>query len=346
MRRMKKGLVFVGLVTLMSGCATNALRLEYAGNVASQGKISAAASKEYLGTVDASRVAANLDLIALDPDCSPNTAFLKISPSLSAIKDPKSPPRGWLCARTHVAGQTFETPISLAPIANELEPTFVMITALASYSEAISEILDQEAIDPGAEFEEALALGRAAEGLIVAVSDGAPNIPAADDPRVAAISGFLSFVGELAAEADKVKQLRLFAASEKGNGAIIAKLRSDLADWELSRKADENTRYLQTQLLLKLNLEVEPPLPSAQRRDVAKAYYDRAAAVNSSARLFSALDATLQELADADADLRRVLAEKPNLTLAEKRKIAQLNRARVIRALQALTDLVTSFRGA
>jgi hypothetical protein len=346
MRYGLKTLTFAVAVFALQGCATNALRLEYAGDVAAQGQIAAAASREFLVKVDAARVTANLDLIALDADCRPKNAFLRRAPLLTAIKDPKAPPRGWLCTRAHVEGQTHETPISLAPMTNDLEPTFVLIASLASYSNAISAILEQETIDPGAEFLETVALAQSAGNLIKAISGSGPTVPGTDDPRVSAIAEFVTFLGELAEEADQVKQLREFAASDKGNGAVIMQLRDHLANWELGRKGDENLRYLQTQIMLEANLQIDPPLPPAQRRELAKGLYDRAAALNSSARLFSALDATLQELADADADLRRVLKKNPNLTAAERQKVGRLNRQRVTRALQALTSIVTSFSGA
>jgi hypothetical protein len=75
-------------------------------------------------------------------------------------------------------------------------------------------------------------------------------------------------------------------------------------------------------------------------------FYQIDDAVTATAEIYPALSKSLRDLADADKDLRRVLVEHPNLTKAERAKVAELNRQRAIKAMDTVAALITSFRGA
>ncbi len=333
------------LLICLGGCATNDLRIEYAGDVAAKGKVAAAASRDFLVKADETRVASNVDLIAIDPACVPNNAYVRLQPKLQAFKNPDNPPRGWLCAPAQAAGITYPRPFSLAPLGSELEPTFVLIDALGAYSAALTEIVDDQGPDPVKDLTDALGLARSADGLLHALTGGETRVPAADDPRVKAVTGFIQFIVDLQTAQDKVKRLNQLTHSSDGSADIIKALRDHLAAWELSRRADEGLRFVLAGVLIRQAQAAEPSLPAAKRREFARSYYDRAAAGITSAKLKPALDAALEEVAATDADLRRVLMEHPKLSDAERRELAQITRERLARAFDTLTQLVLAFKG-
>ncbi|MEZ0496369.1 hypothetical protein [Sphingomonas sp. IW22] len=334
----------MAVAVTLPGCASNAIRLDYAGDVAGRAEVAAAASRRYLAEVDETRVAVNVDLIGMDTACVPNRAWIRRQADVGAIKASDFPPRGWLCAPGPLDGVTYPEPLSLAPLGPDLEPTFLLIDALGAYGAGIATILEEEGPDPAADLVHALALARSAEGLLRAMAGGAgqPVVPAADDVRLVAIDAFIAFVTELRTEQRKVDALRRTA----GAGPLIAALRDHLSNWELGRQADENLRFeLATALLGGAQRADAPQLSKAMRREFGAAYYEGAAGRTSSARFKAALDGTLGELAAAEADLRRVLAEDPDLTDAERREAARITRQRLTRAFDTLSRLLLAFGG-
>lgn len=329
---------------LLAGCATNALRLEYTSDVAAKGKLAVAASRGFLAEVDRSRVAADVDVIALDPACVPNTTFIRIRPDLAAVKDPDRPPRGWFCAATAQPGFTFPEPFSLAPLGPDLEPTFVLIDALAAYSSGLASIVDEKGPDPAADLTDALGLARSADHLLSAITGSNPVVPAADDPRVTAVQGFIQFLSDLKSESDKVKRVRKFVEERDPEANLIKSLRDHLGVWELSRRTDENLRLTIAGVLVRTAQASD--MSAGQRREFATAYYERSASTLAGAKIGPALDGALQEVAAADADLRRVLKDHPNLNAAERAHVAQITRQRLANAFDALASVILSFRGA
>lgn len=339
-----KAVYSCAIALLLAGCATNALRLEYATDVAAKGKVAATAARQFLVRVDETRISSNLDLIAIDPACVPNSAFVRIQPRMGRLRDPARPPRGWLCAPQKATGVTYDSPFSLAPFGDDMEPTFVLIDALGAYAAAIADILDEKGPDPVKDLTDALGLARSADGLLQSLAGGNPIVPAADDPRVKAVSDFIAFVSELRTEQDKVKQLRKLAAST-GSVETVTALKDHLANWEQRRRTDEGLRFVLAGVLVRQAQAAEPPLAAGARRDFARAYYDRAAGVVAAGKLKPALDATLDEMAAADADLRRTLADHPKLSEDERVKLAAITRERIGRAFDTLAQLVIAFKG-
>lgn len=338
-------IVWIAPMMALMGCATNALRIEYATDVAAKAELAAAASRQYLVEIDKARVAANLELVASDPACVPNAAYVRRQANLSAIRSLETPPRGWLCAAAPTPGVTYDDAISLAPLGADLEPTFVLIDAVGAYSAAITKIVDEKGPDPVQDLTDALALARSAEGLLQALAGGTPVVPAADDKRLAAVTGLIAFITELRTEQSKVERLRHFLANDNAEAGLIIALQNHLDGWETSRKSDENLRFVLASTLVGQAQRIDPPLPQVQRRAFAKAYYDSAAARIVSGRLKPALDGVLDEVAAADEDFRRVLAENPRLNSEEKKRVAEIARERMGRAFDALTRLVLSFKG-
>jgi hypothetical protein len=327
----------------LASCGLDQIRVGYAGDVSAKGKVAAAASRDFLVTVDQTRVDANLDLIAMDPACAPLQTYVRRQPDLQAFKDPAKPPKGWLCATAAVKDVTYDQPFSLAPLGGDLEPTFVLIDALGAYASGLAAIVDEKGDDPVGDLTDALALVRSAEGLLDSLSGAAPVVPAADDKRLTAIQGFAQFLVDLQNEKTKADKIKEYVTSQ-GSADTIRALRDHLAAWELSRRSDENLRFILAAVLIKSAQAADPPLAAERRRGIAKNYYDRAAARVSSAKLKPAIDAVLVELGAADDDLRRILRDKPNLTAAERARLAEITRERIGKAFDLLTALVTSFK--
>lgn len=337
-----RNVLAVGLLCL-SGCGVNSLRLEYAGDVAAKGKVAAAASRTFLGEVEKSRVESNVDVLALDPACRPNMSYVLQRPKIDTVKDLERPPRGWFCSTTR-SSDTFPEPVSLAPVGQDLEPTFILIDSLASYSDGLLAIIGDEEDSGVAELLEGIALARSADTLLAALSSRSPIVPAADDKRLVAATEFATFLEGLAAEQDKVQRIRKFVNEESKTQGLILALRNHLAAWELSRRSDENFRMAWSGIALERAQASD--LPAAKRREFARSYYSRSSAALAGAALKPALDAALLEIADADDNLRRTLEKNPNLTPAERAKVARINRQRLTTAFEKLAAIVLSFKGA
>lgn len=339
--RIRGPLVLI-LAAGLTSCATNTLRVDYARTVGTQGRATAEASREFLNRVDIARREANIELVAADPACHTEPAIVRRSPRVHANGD-----RGWLCVpRGWKPDPSYN--FSLHPLTPQLEPTFDLIAALSSYAEALTEIVDTKPSDPLKPLLDALATARAVQGTLQAVRNrtGEP-IPAADDPRVAAVSGFVGFLTELSDEADKVRRLRqVLAKHPEGARPLIQALREDLRGWNRIRAGDELLRSTIVEAIVQRTIDRRPPASVAERREALSSYYTLADAHRASAQVYPALTKVLDELESADRDLRRVLVETPNLNPKEKRKVAEMNRQRIVRALEGVTALITSFRGA
>jgi len=321
----------------------NALRVDYARSVGTQGKASAEASKAFLSRVDLARRDANIELIAADPACGEtDAAKVRNVPRVEAREE-----RGWLCVPPRWRPDP-HTDFSLQPLGPELEPTLDLVAALTSYSEALAEIVEDEAPDPMRPLLDALATAGAVQSTIQAVSNrqGGP-VPAVDDARVKAVGEFVGLLTELSHEAGQVKRIReVLRKHPRGAEPLIASLRADLEEWEQSRADDEVTRLAIVGAIRRRAIISRPPVPSAQRREAVTSYYNLQDAYSAAAKIHPALDVVLGELAAADANLRRVIVTNPRLTDKERARIAELNRQRIVRALERITALITAFRGA
>ncbi|WP_174278446.1 hypothetical protein [Sphingomonas bacterium] len=212
-----------------------------------------------------------------------------------------------------------------------------------AYPSGLTGILDAKGPDPAADFAEAVSLAGSADRLLHAVAGDIPVVPGATDPQVATIKGFLEFVGDLQSEADKARQLRILVAQADLADTLIRSLRGQLAVWSLSRSGDAGLRMVIAGTLVRAAQASD--LPPDRRRAFAATYYDRSEDTLQAARLQPALDAALAEVAAADADLRRVLRDRSNLSTAERAHLAHITRERVGRASDTLAAVISSFMG-
>lgn len=326
----------------LSACAINQLRVESARGVAGAATVATAATRSYLDQVDAAQVRVSLDLIALDPNCT-DRSFVQRTPQLALVRDPAQPPRGWLC-RPQASAATFPQFIRIGPVTPELEPTLAAVDALGAYGAAITDMLDEEAPDPAKQLADAFELARSAELLLRTGFGGTALVPAADDKRLIAVTGFISLIATLDRERDQVRRLRIIA-SETDSTALIAALREHLSNWETSRKSSAGLSYVIAGTLYGHSARVDPPLPAAVRRAYAAAYYSSSAPLIQNAKLHVVLDRSLGELADTDIEYRAALADYPRLSAKQKKRLRELTRARLIAVFSALTNVITAAKG-
>ena len=327
---------------IVAGCGLNALRTEYAGNVGSEGTAVAAASTQFLRDVEASRRLANIEMIVADPACGSSPAMIR-----RAIVMNKAGP-GWLCLMPNEPRQYGVGRLSLAPISSQIQPTILLVSSLSAYTKAVAAAVDSKPSDPMKPLLDALETARSAQGLILSTTGGQGGpVPPAEDKGIKAIGDFVSFLSQLSNEPDQVRRLRqLIAKNPDGALPLVDALQGHLATWENSRKADDGLRLAVNGAMLRRAIDATPPLPPEERRKALTDFYQIDDAVTATADIYPALSKSLGTLADADNDLRRVLVEHPNLTKAERAKVAELNRWRAINAIDIVTALITSFKGA
>jgi len=330
----------ISLLFVLPGCALNAVRTEYAASVSTQGQAVAEASAQFLDRVDEGRTKISVEMIAADPACAQSPALFRRSPDLSAVSS------GWLCAYPGTSFASNASRLSLQPLAPDLEPTLDLIASLSAFSDALGKIVEAEVPDAAKPLTDALELARAAEGSLRALAGGKPIVPAIDDGRLTAITGFISFVGKLQGEGGKVKEIRaLLSENPKGAELVIDALREHLELFNNEMQADAGLRSGISGALLRRAVDAKPPVSADTRRKAAETYYTLQQTSRSQARLYPALGDALNKLQEADADLRRVIVDNPSLSAKERRRIAEINRQRVIEALNHVTSVITAFRG-
>lgn len=327
----------------LSGCALNQLRVEEAASVAASGKVAVAVARDYLGKVATAREAANLEFVALDAECMPDRAFLRVVPQINPGNDVKQLPSGWLCSPSEIAGKSVG--LSLAPPGRELLPTLRAIEGLATYFAAITDIVEEEGPTTSSDVNETIAMLASADKLFGALAkkDAALGLPSTDDGRVKAIVSFLKFLDQLQKERTQVAELRVLVANNDSAGTLMSDVRAMLEIWEGARAANADARTTNAQFLMITAMQANPKPNADARVQLVRNYYARAAAEIDDAKLFPALDATLKELIQADADMREALKENPNLNARQRARLAHLTRQRVTAAFNALTAIFTAF---
>ena len=330
---------------LLSGCATNALRIEAAADVAQKGRATAAVSSGFLSEVERARYAVNADIIAADPACRDRRATFRQPPQLAAVVDAANPPRGWLCQQL-APGADNRHALLLGPIRRDLAPTFQLIQALADYSSAMTKILEAPAPNPVADIENALETARSAENLLNTLrNDSTTIVPAADDARLTAITGFISFLSELSTEAATVQRLRELRQRTGGGKPIVAALIDHIENWELSRSNCEEYGIQLADTLLTAATREGAPFNAERRRKFAEDYYSRIRAQSSAAQLYQALRLALNGLQQAEIEYDELLNEHPRLTPEQRVRRASIIRQRLTRAFDLATSIILSFRG-
>jgi hypothetical protein len=237
--------------------------------------------------------------------------------------------------------------VARGPLDPQFRSTLTLIEALAAYAGALGEIVDKEAPDPAKAINDALGTALAVQELIVAATaaEGGP-LPSADDPRVSAVTGLISFLTQLQHRSDQVRALRqVVAESPGGANAVIAALRADVERWEANRIVDVAITTDINQLMMGRLVNRTPPATVEARRAALTALYARMRANEAGSLLEPAVLNLLAKVQEADVAFRRILQRDPHLNEAESRRVAELNRQNIVAALQRITALITAFRG-
>jgi hypothetical protein len=344
-RRLLAQIVLFGLLT--SGCATNALRVEYAANVGAEGQAAGQAARSFANHTAAAQRLANIDLVVADPACGVLTPRIRTPPNL----DPAGPATGWLCLAEgeQAAASTFAV-LELDDPRRTLTPLFAAVNSLVAYTDVLAEIAGEGPPDVAGGIADALGTASAFEGAILALLGAPPDkavVPASDDARVAAVAGFAQMLADLSTEQAQVDALRaVIAKHPEGASALITQLRGRLRLLETSRSANAAIVSALNTAQVQKALRKSPPLSAADRRAALEAFYAREAETDMKSALYPAVLNLVATLEQSDKDFRRVIVKDPDLTEKERRILAEITRKRVVRALQNFTSLINSFRGA
>jgi hypothetical protein len=325
-----------------SACATNTLRVEYAGNVAAAGDAAVASAKSYVGRIGAARRETRIELVVADPACGVQRPVIRLAP----VVGPGASEVGALCM-VAPKGTDLARALDFSAVDPVVVPVLDMVSAIATYSDALGEIVDDAPDNPGKSIVDAHETAVAAQDALVAVLGlGAGPIPGADDPRVKAVAGFIDFLGGLHVEAVMVDSLRVEVGNGPAIAALVRTLREHVAALENRRKAQRNLTQVVSSTMLKQVIEQRNPIAKPEdRRAALVAYYEREDAEAAHGRLYPALDQLLVALDRSDADFRRLLKPDPQMTAAEKARVREIARQRVVKALNLITQMATSFRG-
>jgi hypothetical protein len=331
-----------------AGCAINTLRVEYATSVAAKGKAAMIAARAFLGQVQAGRQNTDIEVLSADPACNWPGFISLVRPQPNVGRG--MPAYGWLCWPPGHTKLLTDIELSRGSLDDKMRPTLALIESITTYIDALAEIVATTDSDPTQGLTDALTTARSVEGFFDAVTGNETHqVPAAADPRVTAVTAFIRMLAVFQRESEQVDQLRALIARERPDGGAqgaIDELRRRLGIWDTIRAADDGVRRTVNNRLLNAVLTRQPPLTVAARREALRANYDRRAASEAGDLLFPAVARLLDELKKADDDLRRVLRENPHLSAREGRRVAEMNRRRVISALDSVTALITAFRGA
>ena len=321
---------------VLSGCATNAIRLEAAGAVQARSRDAVTATASYFEAIEQRRRDAAAALVASDPSCLPATPL--------RIQVPVTPtaPAAPLCLsdETPAPGYTaFEIDIGSSPRA-VLEPRIALISAISDYADALATVLEAPKTDVSAEI---TAFADQADRLVrfsdfVAGTD-LPDINAAvASEQGQSLIALIAFASDLAREARQTKNVRALVIER---GAVVdralASLSVQVTTW--GRGAARNADDLYGNALFRTYIRNRASLSADQREQLAaRVFAAREAAKDGPARAAQVADA-IDLAAKAQRGLRDALAGR--LTPQQRRAAARLNIDRITRALGMIASLAT-----
>lgn len=323
-----------------AGCGINQLRVEHAQAVADSTAAAGDGAQAFLAQVDAARVHTSIALAVADPACA------RAHPAIRALPDfaTPGPPSGALC----VARPLPDDPrtLSTAPLGPDLLPTLRLAQALGAYGAGLAAIVEDRNPDPPSrDFVDALTIARAVQTTLT--GSARPPVPAPDDPRVQAAAKLIDFLGGLEREAATVRKLRAYVlAHPDAITAVLSPLERQIGVWDTARKGDAGLRLIVADWNTQRVMVQAPPATPDERRAALETFFATQDANAAEARLAPALLQALEAVRSADADLRRVLDPKAVLTRAERRRVAALNRERLITAFTDIASLASAIRSA
>ena len=316
----------------LAACGANTLRLESAGSVATASTAVVDASREALGELRLRRARANAVIVASDPTCGGGSTILirlRGGPGDSMCVAPGSPPGSF---------SAFDTrPVSEASI----QPTLVLIAALADYAAVLEKTVGQPNRDIAAELTELAAKAGEAGALANALLGAdLPDIPNALASKQAESAIKLAqFASDLAQEAGKVRRVRAIVAERDAQvGEVSAELQRQVDDWLgfAQTDADDTVNRLRIvyETQIRASREFEQRLDFVEWLQAARADGAQVAARG------EAMKAAVTLLGESRATLSKHLAG--NFSEAERRRIAAIERQRIFQAIRLLAQSATT----
>lgn len=312
----------------LSGCATNAIRLDRAATMSEAGRTATAASLNLAKKATDANRNAIIEIVSFDPLC------VLPQPTIFVGKDKTGQVR--LCP-TDV--QTASKPFARFT-SKDLLPTLSVIGGITAYLDAIDEILAREPIDLVGSLSAVQADLTAIQAIV-----GADSKPLLDDSQQNAVDQTLTLIGEILSEARTVGDLRELERDRQKDGAKLEKSVAGLKklnDTWAGRFSDaQNAQFG----IINTFYQTNPPADLEKRRATVANQLNIKEAAENTPEMKRKINVLADIFLQAHKDYLELLPQgsKAKLSPAEKRKRATIIKARVRGALQNLAAIVTAF---
>lgn len=329
---MARSICSIALILALSGCATNAIRIDRAETMTSAGREATNATRTLMRNVQSENRESLVDLVASDPNCSlpkPIIAQGATSPSITLCRPGDTP-----------TGSDFEV---ARLTRRDFGPSLAVIDGLVSYFDAVDAVVTRDPIDIAGTVSEALAtLEGIASDIATVAGKSDAKLPALTEAQSAAVDGTLALLGEIISEANQVSDLRKIELKmdQKAFATSIDQLESANVKWlnGLDVQIDNRKTLVARRL----------PRISAQQYDERRRYADQLLTLierqEQLPQLQASLAQTVRALKETHTSYRELLfGDKRQLTLAEKRKAAAITRSRLRGVLSNLANIIRAF---
>jgi hypothetical protein len=315
------------LLLLLSSCAANEVRLEYAGTVASQAKQVTDATNKYVEGVQARRREASITLLANNPQCQWG----------EVIKIDRQWQGGDICNLVGVPVDR-QQEIRIGPLSDEaLKGLTAAVVGVAAYRGALAEVLDEKPFDAKTSIDEAISMLTTASADLNRIAGSTIgsktlNFDVLKGDQVASIVTLIDALIDLQQTDLKVQKVRAVTVKIDGQ-----KLFDDLAaDVTSVGGLHDASSALRLRDNLKTAYErAAPGLTFDERRERLRqiAAADDEVSFLTKKRVQALTDAVIA-LKGTDLEFRRALAGE--FTEEKRREIARRNRKMVLSILSKL----------
>lgn len=331
MPAMRKLLVLV----LLAGCATNATRLGRGKALGVAGAGAATATAGFIDRVRVARENANIALVASSPTCAwGDRIILRGDDPRGTDGTLTCRPRGQ--AANPAAGDQV---VSLRPIPPQaLRPTTDTLAALVAYLDAVNAVMAGESPDVASKVGDALGYAiKAQAGLNAVLKAHLAVIPALTDAQQAAITDLAKLVNELAAERHKARQLENLVARQNAVvRPLIDSLDRQVALWGAASLEGDVQLADASLTAAARQLGDGQPADLASRAALIRMIIEGRRTTAAVPAVIAEVHNSLKEMADAQDTLVAAYTANPGWTKAERARQAQLNRKRLLGALEAI----------
>lgn len=316
------GLTALASLVALTGCATNAIRLDRAATLTSAGRTATDATRAFMETVRIENRESLVDLVAADPSCRLPQPLI----AQGEVVD-----QTILCRTGPAQRADFTMP---RLIRRDFAPSLAVIDGLVAYLDAIDAVLAREPIDiPGV-----VGDAQATLETISTIAGGS----ALSEEQTAAVAGALTLLNQIVDEAQRVDDLRRIELQQDQAAFAGSVDNLDAANRKWLRSMDAQLDNRRT--LLERRLPRIPASDYDRRRAAAADLMMLIERQEALPELTAALAKTVQALRDSHTAYRDLLfGDGRLLTPKERKKAADLTRARLRGALNSLTAIIKAF---